>query len=228
MFQLAREKQRPVRSADVAAPLRTPAPAIGKIALTDRLSEAALAPPDYYALAVDSALRELDAVRSTALPAYVEALRMRDGSPMQREIELARAALQVRYLLTSANRRVLALEASATHRDPMVIYLRARVDRTVARAVTLGVYRNAENERPRRREMGLPKKQPARVREPHKPTAHRPPPEHAVGSPTESAQITRPARTRFARGTARIRLASPRIGAPAEQPSTRVRPGFRP
>lgn len=227
MFQLAREKQRPVRSADVAGPIRTPAPAVGKISLTERLGESAIAPPDYYALAVDSARRELDAVRSTALPAYVAALRTRDRSPMQREIELVRAGLQVRHLLTCANRRVLALEASATHRDPMVVYLRARVDRTVARAVTLGVYRNADNELPRRVEMGLPKKKPPRVREPHKTTAHRPPPEHAIGSPTESAQITRPARTRFARGTARIRLASPRVGAPAEQPSTRVRPGFR-
>jgi len=151
MFQLARQNQ---RRADIAtrAPAveYMPAHTVGKQAFTDNLHAKNLGEPDFYQRAVDSALRELDAVRHTALPNYVAIRRKQDLAPLAKQIELAKAAMQVRYMIESANKHVFLLEAAETYKNPMVAFLRAHLDRAVARATKLGVYDGAMDMRPRR------------------------------------------------------------------------------
>lgn len=235
MFQVAqRPKQHsiaPVRPAHQVA--HAPALSVGKQSLTAQLEARHLGAPDFYESAIESARREIRAVRETALPAYVAVLRRRDLTPLAHEIERTRIAIQVRYLLTAANTHVFALESAAVHRDPIVLYLRDSLDIQLERATALGVYRNAENERPQR----FVEDKPTQGKNPktaQKPTAHKP---HAVRSslsPTRPAAITR-ARTRLARGTGAppttatvATTATPTTNtAPATHRAFGLRPGFR-
>lgn len=150
MLKLARQRQHAIEPA--RAPSVAPARemAAGRTALTDYLPTKNIGEPDHYTRAVQNAERELAAVRTTALPAYVAVVRRKDLDPLALEIERTRAALRVRHLLACANQHVYALESAAVHRDPMIAFLRAQLDSLAARATKLGVYAGAENQLPKR------------------------------------------------------------------------------
>jgi hypothetical protein len=237
MFQLAhRPKQRslePVR----ATPSVTVAPAIsvGKQSLTAQLEAGHLGAPDFYGVAIESARRELRAVRDTALPAFVAVLRRRDLRPVAHEIERTRVAMQVRYLLACANKHVFALESAAVHRDPVVLYLRDSLELQLERAFTLGVYRDAEHELPQRYIEDKPKQAGKNPKTAQTPTSHKPRAGRSSLSASKPAAITR-ARTRFARGTGAPTDARPTprtqttpAAVPTDSPvrTAGVRPGFR-
>ncbi len=151
MYQLARRSDRAIQHRGAAPAIdRSPAMPPGKHALTDEMNAGHLGEPDYYSRAVDSAMRELDALRATVLPAYVTIRRKQNVAPLARQIELANAAMRVRHMLLTANAHVVALEKAATHRDPMLVWLRARIERVVLQAMKLGVYDDAMDMRPRR------------------------------------------------------------------------------
>jgi len=153
MFQLARQAQRRhesnvtrtvsyARDAEIAAP--------GKQALTDNLRGPSAGRPDHYQIARDSALRELDAVRHTALPNFVSIRRKSNMDPIAKQAELAKAAIQVRHLIHTANRHVVALEKGESYADPMIRWLRARIESVFAKAAKLGCYDGAMEMRPAR------------------------------------------------------------------------------
>jgi hypothetical protein len=234
MFQLAhRPKQRsiePVRPAHQVAV--APALSAGKQSLTAQLEAGHLGAPDFYGVAIESARRELRAVRDTALPAFVAVLRRRDLAPLAHQIERTRVAMQVRYLLACANKHVFALESAAVHRDPMVLYLRDSFELQLERAMTLGVYRDAQHEVPQRYIEDKPKQAGKNPKTAQKPTAHKPRSTRSTLSGSRPATVTR-ARTRLARGTgaptdARPTTQTTPATAPAFPPRTAgVRPGFR-
>ena len=235
MFQVAhRPKQHSIEPARPTHQVaHAPALSVGKQSLTAQLEAGHLGAPDFYGAAIESARREIRAVRETALPAYVAVLRRRDLAPLAREIERTRVAMQVRYLLTCANKHVFALESAAVHRDPVVLYLRGSLDVQLERATVLGVYRNAENERPQRFVEDKPK-QGKNPKTAQKPTAHKPHAARSSLSPTKPAAITR-ARTRLGGGTGApteaLTVARPTTQATTTAPVTHraagLRPGFR-
>lgn len=212
MFQLAKPKQRHHESAVARrdpAPARAPAFAPGKRTLAEKPHHPTLGEPDFYGQAVDSALRALDAIRSTALPAYVAVRKKQDLSPLKKEIELVRAALVVRQMMLAANTHVAALEHAETYVNPMVRYLRARLDRLVVLASRLGVYDNAQEMKPARNVEPPKRSYDAVLRLSLKPSNSLPP------DPNASLVSSLPPRTRVARGTG----APP---PPATPPSTRT------
>lgn len=144
MFQRAHQKQ---RTLDVGHAKRAEAArsTVGKRTLTE---DQTFDPPNLYARAIESARRELRAVR-TALPTYAKTLRRTDLEPLARQAQLTQSALQIRHLLMTANQHVKALEKAASYRDPIVVFLRHEVDTLAARAGKLGVYRGAEDMLPR-------------------------------------------------------------------------------
>jgi hypothetical protein len=146
----------------------------GKRALTDTMNAGYLGEADYYTRAVDSAMRELDAIRSTVLPAYVAIHRKQNVPPLAKQIELANAAMRVRHMILSANAHVFALEQAATHRDPMVLWLRARIERVVAQATKLGIYQDAMDMRPRRYVEDIKLPPPSIKRTPSAPPTRKP------------------------------------------------------
>jgi hypothetical protein len=233
MLQVAhRPKQRsiePARATPVVA--HAPAISVGKQSLTAQLEAGHNGPPDYYGVAIESARRELRAVRDTALPAFVAVLRRRDLAPVAHEIERTRVAMQVRYLLTCANKHIYALEFAAVHRDPMVVYLRDSFDVQLARAIALGVYREVEHELPQRFVEDKPKQAGKNPKTAVKPTRHTPQPSRSTLIASKPAAVTR-ARTRLARGTgapADTRPTTKRSPTTATPPVARpagVRPGF--
>lgn len=234
MVQLAhRPKQHSIEPARPAHQVaHAPALSVGKQSLTAQLEAGHLGAPDFYRAAIESARREIRAIRESALPAYVSVLRRRDLTPLAQEIERTRVAMQVRYLLTCANKHVFALESAAVHRDPVVLYLRESLELQLERATVLGVYRNAENERPQRFIEDKPK-QGKNPKTAQKPTAHKPHAARSSLSPTKPAALTR-ARTRLARGTGAPTDASsePRqTTRTSTTPTTNrvagLRPGFR-
>jgi hypothetical protein len=149
MYQLAQQKvrrpyhQHPMRTVEYARP-------VGKTSLTQGTSSGGLGTPDYYTRAIESAMREIVAVRNNALPALVAVRRNRELASLATQIELARVALQVRYLLLAANTHVVALEKAQSHKGPMVRWLRVQLDRMITRSSKLGAYDNAEDMRPQR------------------------------------------------------------------------------
>ncbi len=247
MFQLARQAQRRIENSNQTA-VRTVdyAPASpGKQALTDQQHGNALGAPDYYRVAVDSALREIDALRTTALPNLVAIRRKKDLAPLTKQIEVAKAAMRVRHMILSANAHVYALEFAATHTDPMVTFLRERITRVVARATKLGAYDGALDMRPPQYVDDSAKKLAGGNT--HKVTLATtpPPPVHESSfAPTKPAEIRRaagnpksgntparvPLRSRTARGTGSLASAkaAPSSGSPTDQRAANIRPGFRP
>lgn len=238
MFQVAhRPKQHSIELARSSAHQVAHAPAlsVGKQSLTAQLEAGHLGAPDFYGAAIESARREISAVRQTALPAYVAVLRRRDLTPLAQEIERTRVAMQVRYLLTCANKHVFALESAAVHRDPVVLYLRESLEVQLERATVLGVFRNAENERPQRYVEDKPK-QSKNPKTAQKATAHKPHAARSSLSPTKPAALTR-ARTRLARGTgaptdapaaaSTVARTTTQTPTPAPHRTAGIRPGFR-
>jgi hypothetical protein len=147
VFQRVRQAQRHL---DV---LRKPAvqsaaavSTVGKRTLTQDLP---LGAPNYYVHAIDSARRELRAVRTVALPAFIKALRADHADAITKRTQLLDATLRVRHLLLTANQHVKALEKAATFRDPNVLHLRHDLDMLASRATKLGIYRDAEDMLPR-------------------------------------------------------------------------------
>ena len=220
MFQHARQNQRRYDNS-----LQTSARAVehsatpGKQSCIQQLHQGGLGAPDFYNQAIDSALRELNAIRHTALPNLVAIRRKKDLAPLTKQIELAKAAMQVRNMILSANAHVFALESAAVHTDPMVTFLRERMERVVLRATKLGVYDGALDMRPSKYVDDTSLKQGGGN---HKlPFAKTPPPPVHEGSfaPTKPAEIGRaagspksgntPARTtlRTARGTGSVATA---------------------
>lgn len=206
MLKLARQPSRSLEPVRAPAIAREPDVSVGKRSLTAALEAGHLGTPDFYTRAIENALRELDAVRSRALPAYVSVLRRTDLAPLAREIERTRVALQVRHLLRCANASIHALEAAAPGRDSMVEHLRETLDALVARATAIGVYRGAHDERPRRADEDPPRVPKTQSVKPKR-TRHKPHATRSSTAPTQPAQITR-ARTRFARGTGAPPVAS--------------------
>jgi hypothetical protein len=143
MFLLARPQKRQFES---ARPRTHDAPTVGK---RTQVASIVWMAPDRYKHAIEYARRELRAVRTVALPAYVKVLRRTDLAPLDRQLQLTTHALQVRHMLMSANHHVQALEKAATYRDPMVVFLRHDLEALAARAAKVGVYRGAEDMLPR-------------------------------------------------------------------------------
>ncbi len=227
MLLLARQPARSLEPVRAPAVRREPDVSVGKRTLTAELEAGHLGTPDFYTRAIENALRELAAVRSRALPAFVAVLRRTDLAPLAREIERTRVALQVRHLLRCANASIHALELAATARDSMLEYLRESLDTLVARATALGVYRDALDQRPRR---AVDDDKPHVATHSVKPkrTRHQPPVTRSSLVPTQPAQITR-ARTRLARGTG---APPPNLASSATSPTPAARnnsrPGLRP
>jgi hypothetical protein len=127
--------------------------------------------------------------------------------------EAANAATQIRYMLTSANERLLPLEKAATYRDPLLQFLRREIDTLAARSRRLGVYEGREHLIPHRHEEEPIKHSPTKAHRTLGPADHKhdPTPNPFAGLQPLSALRRR----RTARGTSptRIRL-QPRHGAP--------------
>ncbi|HEX5059724.1 MAG TPA: hypothetical protein VFV99_10210 [Kofleriaceae bacterium] len=147
MFQLAHRNQRQ-RDVDVShkKAIEPASSTVGKRSLTQEMSFGA---PDRYTRAIESARRELRAVRTVALPQYLRTLRDNGLEAIAKQTQLATLAMQVRHLLMTANQHVKALEKAAVYRDPMVLFLRHDLDTLAGRAAKLGVYRGAENMMPK-------------------------------------------------------------------------------
>ncbi len=147
LFQRARQVHRTAdvtqrRSPDVEPPRST----VGKRTLTQ---EQTFGAPDRYTRAIQAARRELRAVRTGALPAFIKTLRRKDLEPLAKQTQLTQTASQVRHLLMTANQHVRALEKAASYRDPIILFLRHDLDALAARATKLGIYRGAEDMQPR-------------------------------------------------------------------------------
>lgn len=244
MFQLARQAQRRhesnvsrsvtyARDAEISAP--------GKQAMTDNLRGPSVGTPDHYQIACDHAQRELDAVRHTALPNYVSIRRKSNMDPIAKQVELAKAAMQVRHLIHTANKHVLALEKSETYADPIVRWLRARIETVFAKAAKLGCYDGAMEMRPARFvddskpksictiELKLYREKPTHVVAESKDSTLGSSASRTASSSPRQANTAAP-RSRIARGTGSVPSAkeAPTSGAPSDsRPSTRIRPGFR-
>jgi hypothetical protein len=229
VFQVARRVDRTLHKTAEVTLDRAPAPAPGRHVLPETQTAGYIGEPDYYTRAVDSALRELEAIRSTVLPSYVAIRRKQDLTPLAKQIELAKSAMQVRHMILCANAHVHALEKAATHKDPMVLWLRARIDHVVARATKLGVYADAMEMRPQRFVDDTKMKSPSVTQKSDGKITHQPPPvtESTLAS-TKPAAIRKPANTpppasprqRLARGTARVATLS-------KPPWSSLRPGSR-
>lgn len=222
MFQLAPQKQRRI-DAHVRAPaVQHDLHTAGKQALTDSLYPRSLGEPDFYGNAVNNALRELDAIRATALPNYVAIRRKHDLAPLTKQIELAKAAMQVRHMILTANAHVYRLEHSQTYKNPMVAFLRARIERVVARATKLGVYDGALDMRPRAyvEPKGLSAASKQSMTLTAKPTNHAP---HAPADKpfagAITAKVTKPSPKAGNTASPRVRLPRARpLAAPPWQP----------
>jgi hypothetical protein len=148
LYQRANQKQRQVEVSQAKRIAIEPAlSTAGKRTLTQEQTYGA---PDLYTRAIQSARRDLRAVRTTVLPLFIKTLRDKTLEPLTMQTQLATVAMQVRHLLMTANQHVNALEKAAPYRDPMVLFLRHDVDTLAARAGKLGVYRGAEDMIPRR------------------------------------------------------------------------------
>jgi hypothetical protein len=217
MFQLAR---RVAHSSAANQTHEVAAAAAGKRTQAETAHGPALGEPDYYNAAIDSAMRELDALRATALPAYVAIRKRTDLAPLKKQIELVRAALQVRHLIAACNKHIYALEFAQWFADPMVRFLRARLDVAVLRAVKLGVYDDARELLPERY---VEPKQPQsgtsarRVRI----KRHEPP-------PVTDSVFAKPAQLTRAPPKSAATTASPRVRLPRSAASLPVRVTVRP
>jgi len=147
VFQLAYRNQRQ-RDVDVRhkKAIEPAISTVGKRSLTQEMNYGA---PDRYTRAIESARRELRAVRTVALPQYTRTLRDTHLEAIAKQTQLAMLAMQVRHLLMTANQHVKALEKAAAYRDPMVLFLRHDLDTLAARSAKVGVYRGAENMMPK-------------------------------------------------------------------------------
>jgi hypothetical protein len=182
--------------------------AIGKASLVPQVTPH-FAPADAYTHGIETAQRDVRAVRVAALPALIKALRSK-APTLEKQIEFTKAANQVRHLLMSANKHVVLLEKTATFRDPMLKFLRREIDALVARAFRLGAYKGFEHLRPRGYDEPL--KQPPPIRR-----APGLPPREPLGRPMprDLASALRNPRRRIARGTRATSLRiQPRQGAP--------------
>lgn len=147
MFQVAHRQQRQRHvDLDVRRASEPAGATVGKRTLTQEMTHGA---PNWYQRAIESARRELRAVRSVALPAFIKTLRDKSLEAIAKQIQLAQAAMQVRHLLMTANQHVKALEKAATFRDPMVLFLRHDLDALAMRSAKLGVYQGAETMLPK-------------------------------------------------------------------------------
>jgi hypothetical protein len=157
------------------------AAAIGKKSLVPQVAPH-LGPGDVKQSNIATALREVRAIRFTALPQLVAARRS-TASSLEKQTAVANAAVQVRHMLASVNKRVFTLEEEAKHRDPMIEYLRREISLLVRRALALGVYKGFEHLRPRGYEE--PKK-------PEVPAIHRrpgPPLREPLGIPFSGLEV---------------------------------------
>ncbi len=142
MLQHARRGKE--RAAPATSHARYPEPVRGtpgRRALTESL---AALPIDRYASTVGSAEREIEALKSTVLPAYLAVLRDKSLPPLERDIALARAGITLRHVLMTANQHVRVLEEAKTFDDPMVDYLRWAMSSLIRRARLVGAYRGFE------------------------------------------------------------------------------------
>jgi hypothetical protein len=172
MFQRGPRSSRDVNNALRTAPHpdHYVANAIGKASLIPQVAPH-FGPANAYTTGIETALRDVRAVRVAALPALIKALRSK-APTLEKQIEVTKAAIQVRHLLMSANQHVFLLEKQATFTDPMLKFLRREIDTLVARAFRLGAYQGFEHLRPRgyeeptkqgppmRRAPGLPAREP--------------------------------------------------------------------
>ena len=131
---------------------------------------------------IERALREVRAVRSTALPQLIRALRSK-APALEKQAEVANASIQLRHMLGTVNKRVFDLEKAEKHRNPMLLFLRHEIDTLVDRAFDLGAYKGFEHLRPE----GYvePKK-------PDLPTIRRkfgPPPREPLGTPFSMMKV---------------------------------------
>ncbi|HUS28005.1 MAG TPA: hypothetical protein VMZ53_05835 [Kofleriaceae bacterium] len=140
--------------------------AIGKATLAERCTPRHLAPPDTRTHAIETARREIGAIRAVLMPAFIKALRTKN------RIELSTATTQLRYMLMRANQQVFSLEKAATYTDPLIVFLRKEVDTLAARATRLGAYKGVEHLVPRGYEDPIKPNLPAIKRKP-RPTDHK-------------------------------------------------------
>lgn len=219
VFKLAQQKQRQYDVVRAPVAERMSTFAVGKHTLVQQEQSKTVGEPDFYTRAVESAMREIDAVRSTSLPAYVSVRRKKDIAPLTKQIALARAAMQVRHMILSANAHVFALEKAATYDNPMVMWLRTKLDLIVTRASKLGVYDGALDMKPQPFIEEKPK-QKGSAQKVSKKTDHKVAVHESSVTPTGPAKVTKPANTRPA-AASRTRLAT---GTRAPTPARYSRP----
>lgn len=162
---------------------------VGKRTLTQELVQVTETSP--YNAAAEAAKREINAVRSVALPALIKAMRKQDIAPLAKQIEVANAAIKVRHMLMTANQHVVALEKDAWFDDSMVKFLRWEIETLAARATRVGAYRGFEHLRP------VPYKEPVVGHDPvpkskSTRTAHKHEPAKSATPSGTPASITRP------------------------------------
>lgn len=86
-----------------------------------------------YRRAVDTAIRELSIIESTAMPAYREALDRTDLDPTARALEVRRAALRVEHLLGVVEDTLRGLWESRWFGDRVIAMLLAQLEALRAR-----------------------------------------------------------------------------------------------
>ena len=115
MYQHARQRQRNAEATRRASVEPAHTPVVGKRTLTE-----GLAAPAAGEHVLDTVKRELRAVGSVALPAYLVIAERTDLDPVAKQIQLADAAAQVRHLLMTARQQLAALEKLAPDRGVML------------------------------------------------------------------------------------------------------------
>lgn len=205
------------RSAPVVEVPRLHARVVGKQTLVEKTAGHAKQ-PDIYQHTVDAVHRELSGLRTSALPAFIRALRRKDLAPIAKQLEVMRAAHRVQHMLLTAEKHVRDLEVSQWFSDPMVTWLRANVDVLFARARRIGVFRGAEHLVPQKQEPPKPQQRRSPPMPAPRSTANKPAPH--VPAPKRPSE-TSPAR-RLARGTPSggvpVRAATPvRVAAPVQR-----------
>lgn len=190
MFQRAHVRDRNVAPARRPQTVELlPAIGVGKRTQTEESLRGVEACP--YTAAVESAKREIYAIRSVALPALIKALRTKDMAPLAKQIAVTNAAIQVRHMLMTANQHVVALEKDSWFDNAVIQLLRREINTLTARAMHVGAYRGFEHLRPLAYQEPVSASEPVSKRTSTR-TAHKLAPVKAATPSGAPASITRP------------------------------------
>ena len=128
-------------------PVRMTAPQVGKAtraAQAHRGEEHIHHEPDLHARAVETAIGEIKAIRGSALPAYIRAMRAKGLDDISRRRAIMDASLKLQHMLMVVEQRVQTMWDGKWRNDHVLAVLRHEIATLKARAARIGVYRGAE------------------------------------------------------------------------------------